>query len=267
MATVTKRSRVGILPTAFPLTCNARLRSLRIGSRFSQWWAECPLYASTANPSSNLRSARACSARNSFASQLKRPARYSAIRPWECAQSVRATSQGVVLLEGAGGLGVGDGIRDFVERGRATGAEVVGVATGVVAAGGEGVVEQVRVGEGVVEVDLLQRDDPLHHVGTAVAGVPVVRDFLEAVVADPLEQGFAVGEVAVDRHGRDADFLGDAAHGHRGGAFAFEQDTGGVEDAVGGGGLRHVYSVHNPALAGQESMAWDRHGLSRSMFR
>lgn len=188
-------------------------------------------------------------------------------------QAVRVRPQGerdfprIILLQRAGGLRVGDGIGDFVERGRAAGAEVVGVAAGVVAAGAEGVVEQVRVGEGVVEVDLLQGDDAGHHVGAAVAGVPVVRDLLEAVVADAFQQGVAVREVAVDRHGGDADFLGDAAHGHRCGAFAFEQDAGGMEDAVGGRRGRHVYSVHNPSRAGRESMTCGCPGPSRPVFR
>src|SRR5690606_36004502 len=81
-------------------------------------------------------------------------------------------------------------------------------------------------------------------IAAGLARGPVVGDLAEAVVADALEQRFAVGEVAVDRHRRDADRFGHAAHAHRVRSLALEQPTGGGEDAPGGVVAIHVYTVY-----------------------
>ena len=106
------------------------------------------------------------------------------------------------------------------------------------------VVEQMRMRQRVVQIDHLDRDQLRDRVATRFARIPVTRGFAEAVVADALEQRFAIGGVAVARHRRDPDRPGHAAHTYRGRTLALEQCADGCEDAARDVGSTHIYIVN-----------------------
>ena len=81
-------------------------------------------------------------------------------------------------------LCVQHGIVDHVGGGRAAGAEVFGVAAGIAAAGGECVVEQMRVGQRVIQINALAGQQARAWVVALALCVPVAGDFVEAVIAD-----------------------------------------------------------------------------------
>ena len=97
-------------------------------------------------------------------------------------------------------------------------------------------VEVGRLQRGVEE-DFSHLQEPMLDVALEMDGLDLRGEGLEALVGDGVEEAGAVGEVAIDGHGGDADFFGDGAHGDGGNASAVEEVSCGREDSVGCGWL------------------------------
>jgi hypothetical protein len=144
---------------------------------------------------------------------------------------------GIVGLEFAGVHGVLEDGYGGVEGGGATCLEVAGIDACAFARDEEH--EFVEVGglEGGVEEDVSYLEEPLLEAALEVERLDLGGEGLEALVGDGVEEGVAVGEVAIDGHGGDADFFCDGAHGDGGVAAAVEEIARGGKDCGGGGGL------------------------------
>ena len=143
----------------------------------------------------------------------------------------------VVGLEFAGAHGVLENVDGGIEGGGAARFEVSGIDACAFARDEEHELVEVGRLQGGVEEDGCDLQEPVLDVALEVDGLELGGEGLEAFVGDGVEEAGAVGKVAIDGHGGDADFFGDGAHGDGGDAFAVEEVARGCEDSGGGGWL------------------------------
>ena len=144
---------------------------------------------------------------------------------------------GVVGAEFSGAHGVFENVYGGVEGGGAAGFEVAGVDAGALARNEEHELVEVGGIQRGVEEDFADLQEAVLDVALEVDGLELGGEVLEAGIGDGVEEAGAVGEVAIDGHGGNADFFCDGAHGDGGEAFAVEEIACGCEDRSGGGWL------------------------------